>query len=368
MSGELIQAIGELEKERGIPKDVLIDAIESALKTAYKKNFGTNQNVEVQMNSVTGDFKVFCRKLVVDPVEDDKSQISLDEARLIKADAEFGDEIEFEVTPGNFGRIAAQTAKQVVIQRLREAERNIIFDEYASREGEIVAGTVQRTEQRVIVINLGPTEAVMMPQDQIPGEMLSQGQRIKAYISEVKRSAKGPQITVSRSHPHFLRRLFELEVPEIFEGLVEIKSIAREAGYRSKIAVSSRDEKIDPVGACVGPRGMRVQNIVRELNGEKIDIIKWSPDMEAYISNALSPSKVVAVEIDENEKSSRVVVPDHQLSLAIGKEGQNARLAAKLTGWKIDIKSESQAIRRSSPDESPEDSPEDVRRLSGDEE
>lgn len=345
MSAELIQALEELEKERGIPKDVLIDAIESALRTAYKKNFGSNQNVEVQMDGDTGVFTVFCRKTVVEDVIDDKIEISREDAQNINADAQIGDEVEIEVTPGNFGRIAAQTAKQVVIQRLREAERNIIFEEYVNREGEIVAGTVQRTEQRVIIINLGQTEAIMVHQDQIPGETFAQGQRIKVYISEVKRSSKGPQITASRSHPNFLKRLFELEVPEIFDGLVEIKSIAREAGYRSKIAVFSRDEMIDPVGACVGPRGMRVQNIVRELNGEKIDIIKWSPDAEVYIANALSPSKVIEVEVEEEEKTSRVVVPDHQLSLAIGKEGQNARLAAKLTGWKIDIKSESQVYK-----------------------
>jgi len=332
----------ELEKERGIPKEVLIDAIESALRTAYKKNFGSNQNVEVHMDGDTGVFTVYCHKTVVESVTDDKIEISLEEARDINIDAQIGAEVEIEVTPGNFGRIAAQTAKQVVIQRLREAERNIIFDEFVNREGEIVAGTVQRNEQRVIIVNLGQTEAIMVHQDQIPGETFAQGQRIKVYISEVKRSAKGPQITASRSHPNFLKRLFELEVPEIFDGLVEIKSIAREAGYRSKIAVYSRDEMIDPVGACVGPRGMRVQNIVRELNGEKIDIIKWNSDAEVFIANALSPSKVIQVEVDEEEKASRVVVPDHQLSLAIGKEGQNARLAAKLTGWKIDIKSESQ--------------------------
>lgn len=345
MSGELIQALVELEKERGIPKEVLIDAIESALKTAYKKNFGSSQNVEVQMNSETGDVKVFSRKTVAEEVSDVKTEISLEEARLIDSGVQMGDEIEVEVTPSNFGRIAAQTAKQVVIQRLREAERNVIYDEYSSREGEIVAGTVHRTEQKILIINLGQTEAIMLPQDQIPGENFAQGQRIKCYIAEVKKTAKGPQITVSRSHPGFLRRLFELEVPENFEGLVEIKSIAREAGYRSKIAVSSRDDNVDPVGACVGHRGMRVQNIVRELNGEKIDVIKWSQDMSVYIANALSPAKVLQVEIDEAEKSSRVIVPDHQLSLAIGKEGQNARLAAKLTGWKIDIKSESQVFK-----------------------
>ncbi|MGE5371314.1 MAG: transcription termination factor NusA [Solirubrobacterales bacterium] len=342
MSSELFIALGELEKERGIPKEVLIEAIESALKTAYKKNFGSNQNVDIHMDIENGEFRVYARKEIVEECEDDRVQISLAEAREKKADAEAGGELDVEITPANFGRIAAQTAKQVVIQRLREAERTIIYEEYSNREGEIVAGTVQRNEQRVVVINLGPTEAIMLPQDQIPTEYYFNGQRIKTYIYEVKRLAKGPQIYVSRSHPSFLRRLFELEVPEIFEGLVEIKSIAREAGYRSKIAVHSREEKIDPVGACVGPKGIRVQNIVRELNGEKIDIIKYSSDPELYISNALSPAKVIAVEVDEEEKTSRVVVPDHQLSLAIGKEGQNARLAAKLTGWKIDIKSETQ--------------------------
>ncbi|MGE5404232.1 MAG: transcription termination factor NusA, partial [Candidatus Saccharibacteria bacterium] len=345
MSSDSIQTLlSELEKERGIPKEVLLEAIESALKTAYKKNFGSVQNVYVEMDRSTGEFKVYARKEIVEDLEDDRVQITLDDAKAINSEAEIGEEVDIEVTPANFGRIAAQTAKQVVIQRLREAERSLIFEEYSNREGEIVAGTIQRSEQKLIVVNLGPTEAIMLPQDQIPGENYGQGQRLKTYIYEVKRSAKGPQIFVSRSHSNFLKRLFELEVPEIFEGLVEIKSIAREAGYRSKISVYSRDDKIDPVGACVGPRGMRVQNIVRELNGEKIDIIKWSLDMGTYIANALSPSKVLSVEVNEAEKSSRVIVPDNQLSLAIGKEGQNARLAAKLTGWKIDIKSESQAV------------------------
>ncbi|MGE5416644.1 MAG: transcription termination factor NusA [Acidobacteriota bacterium] len=346
MSSDSIQTLLiELEKERGIPKEVLLEAIESALKTAYKKNFGSVQNVNVEMDRSTGEFKVYARKEVVEDFEDDRTQITLENAKAVDSEAEIGSEVDIEVTPANFGRIAAQTAKQVVIQRLREAERSLIFEEYSNREGEIVAGTVQRSEQKLIIVNLGPTEAIMLPQDQIPGEVYGQGQRVKTYIYEVKRSAKGPQIFVSRSHSSFLKRLFELEVPEIFEGLVEIKSIARESGYRSKISVYSRDDKIDPVGACVGPRGMRVQNIVRELNGEKIDIIKWSLDMGTYIANALSPSKVLSVEVNEAEKSSRVVVPDNQLSLAIGKEGQNARLAAKLTGWKIDIKSESQVIK-----------------------
>ncbi|NLU50330.1 MAG: transcription termination/antitermination protein NusA [Syntrophomonadaceae bacterium] len=370
MSGELIQALGEIEKERGIPKEVLIEAIESALKTAYKKNFGSAQNVNVEMNAASGEVRVFACKTVVEQVNDDRLEISLEAARQVNPGVQPGDEIEIEVTPADFGRIAAQTAKQVVIQRLREAERTLIFQEFSEREGEIVTGTIQRVEQRIAVVNLGRTEAIMLPQDQIQNEQYKPGQRIKAYISEVKRTAKGPQIFVSRSHANFLKRLFELEVPEIYDGLVEIKSIAREAGSRSKVAVSSRDEKVDPVGACVGPRGIRVQNIVKELNGEKIDIIKWSKDIEQYIANALSPSKVVSVEIFEEEKMARVVVPDYQLSLAIGKEGQNARLAAKLTAWKIDIKSESQAEAEGGMmvAQGQKNTAEDVRGLSADEE
>jgi len=343
MSSELIQALGEIEKERGIPKEILVEAIESALKTAYKKNFGSLQNVSVRMDMNSGEVKVYAKKTVVESVKDERLEVSLAEARELDPDINIGSDIEVEVTPTDFGRIAAQTAKQVVIQRLREAERSIVFNEFSNRAGEIVAGTVQRVEQKTVIINLGRTEALMGPQDQMPNETYEPGQRVKAYISEVKRSAKGPQIFLSRTHPNFLKRLFELEVPEIYEGLVEIKSIAREAGSRSKISVHSRDDRVDPVGACVGPKGLRVQNIVKELSGEKIDIIKWSPNIEEYIANALSPSKVVSVEAFENEKIARVVVPDYQLSLAIGKEGQNARLAAKLTGWKIDIKSESQA-------------------------
>ncbi|MGE5381156.1 MAG: transcription termination factor NusA [Methylocystaceae bacterium] len=342
MANELIQALTDIEKERGIPKDVLIDAIESALKTAYKKNFGSNQNVTVELNPITGEVTVFARKLVVEEVTDDRTQVSLSEAQESNPELQLDDEMIFEVTPAEFGRIAAQTAKQVVIQRLREAERTLIYDEFSSREGELVTGTVARVEQKIVYLNLGRTEATMLPQDQIASESYYPGMRIKGYIYEVRRSAKGPQVFISRSHPNFLKRLFELEVPEIYDGLVEIKSIAREAGARSKIAVYSRDEKIDPVGSCVGPRGIRVQNIVRELGGEKIDIIKWSTDVAEFVANALSPSRVVYVNVFENEKTARVVVPDYQLSLAIGKEGQNARLAAKLTSWKIDIKSESQ--------------------------
>jgi N utilization substance protein A len=253
------------------------------------------------------------------------------------------DIIELEVTPKDFGRIAAQTAKQVVVQRIREAERGIIYEEFSNREGDIVTGIIQRTEQKNVFIDLGKAEAILAPSEQIAGESYRQWDRIKTYITEVRKTTKGPQILVSRTHPGLLKRLFELEVPEIHDGVVEIKSVSREPGLRSKIAVYSRDENVDPVGACVGHKGMRVQTIVNELRGEKIDIVKWSPDPAKYIANALSPAKVVEVDINEIEKVSKVVVPDYQLSLAIGKEGQNARLAAKLTGWKIDIKSESQA-------------------------
>lgn len=343
MSNELMQALNELEKERGIPKLALIDAIRTALNTAYKKNFGTSQNVTVDLDDYTGEVQVYAQKRVTDEVKDSCQEISLEDAREINPDAEAEDIVNIEITPSNFGRIAAQTAKQVIVQKLREAERSMIFEEFSEREGEVVTGLIQRMESKIVVINLGRTEGIMLPSDQISSERYEVGQRIKGYIYEVKNSSKGPSVFISRAHPYFLKRLFELEVPEIYEGLVEIKSIAREAGARSKISVYSMDDSVDPVGACVGPRGIRVQNIVSELNGEKIDIIKFSKDPEAFIANALSPSKVVAVLVNEEEKKARVIVPDYQLSLAIGKEGQNARLAAKLTGWKIDIKSESQA-------------------------
>ncbi len=343
MSQELIIALRELEKERGIPQKALIEAIKSALNTAYKKNFGTSQNVSVELNQITGEVQVFAQKRVTDDVTDVCLEISLDEAAEIDPTVAVDDVINVEVTPSDFGRIAAQTAKQVVVQKLREAERSLIFEEFSEREGEIVTGAIQRIEAKTIIINLGRTEGIMLPADQIFSERYDVGQRIKGYIYEVKNTSKGPSVFISRTHPYFLKRLFELEVPEIYEGLVEIKTIAREAGARSKISVYSMDEKIDSVGACVGPRGIRVQNIVNELNGEKIDIIKYHKDPEKFIANALSPSKVLSVEIDAEGKKARVIVPDYQLSLAIGKEGQNARLAAKLTGWKIDIKSESQA-------------------------
>jgi transcription termination/antitermination protein NusA len=345
MNAEFIEALDQIEKEKGVSKDVLIDAIEAALISGYKRNYGSAQNVKVYINRENGEVKVFSLKDVVEieeDIEDDLLQISLEEAKEMDSNYEIGDVVEKEVTPKNFGRIAAQTAKQVVVQRIREAERGIIYDEFINKESEIVTGIIQRISKGNVFVNLGKTEAILAPTEQIPGESYNHNDRIKTYIIEVKKTTKGPQILVSRTHPGLVKRLFELEVPEIHDGIVELKSIAREAGSRSKIAVYSRDENVDPVGACVGHKGVRVQTIVDELKGEKIDIIKWSDNPEEFISSALSPSKVLKAVINEKEKSALVIVPDYQLSLAIGKEGQNARLAAKLTGWKIDIKSESQ--------------------------
>lgn len=342
MNIEFIEALHDLEKEKGISTDVLLEAIEAALISAYKKNFASLQNVRVQIDRSTGEVKVFARKDVVETTGDTRTQISLADARKIDPNYNLGDVVEIEVTPRDFGRIAAQTAKQVVVQRIREAERSIIFEEYSNREEDIVTGIVQRKEMSNVYIDLGKTEAILAPSEQMPNENYQHGQRIKTYVVEVRNTPKGPQIMVSRTHPGLLKRLFELEVPEIHDGVVEIKAVAREAGARSKIAVHSRDENIDAVGACVGPKGMRVQTIVNELKGEKIDIVKWSADPTVFVANALSPAKVLSVSTEEGNKIARVIVPDYQLSLAIGKEGQNARLAAKLTGWKIDIKSESQ--------------------------
>ena len=345
MNHEFMEALDELEKDRGIDKDILIDTIEQALLTAYKKNFGSAQNVRVEVDRVKGDVRVFSQRVVVDESDlyDTFLEIELKDAREISPNYELGDIIENEVTPKDFGRIAAQTAKQVVVQRIREAEREIVYNEFMDKENEIVTGEVARVNKNIVYVNLGRIEAIMTQAEQIPGEHYKAGQKIKVYILEVKKTNKGPQIVVSRSHPGLVKRLFEFEVPEIFEGIVQIKSVSREAGSRTKMAVKSIDEKIDPIGACVGPKGSRVKNIVDELGDEKIDIIKYSDDPAEYISASLSPSKVEKVEVNEEEKSALVVVPDYQLSLAIGKEGQNARLAAKLTNWKIDIKSESQA-------------------------
>lgn len=344
MNQEFLNALNEIVENKGIDKEILIETIEQALLTAYKKNFGQAQNVEVEFDRDNGDIKVYSTREVVDESNyyDSFLEIELTEARKISPSYEIGDIIRNEVTPSNFGRIAAQTAKQVVVQRLREAEREIVYNEFMERESEIVDGEITRATPSVVYVDLGKIEGVMTQSEKIDKEVYKEGQRIKVYVVEVKKGSKGPQIIISRSNPGLVKRLFELEVPEIEQGIVQIKSIAREAGSRTKMAVKSLDEKIDPIGACVGPKGSRVKNIVDELGDEKIDIIKYSDDSAEFISASLSPSKVVKVDVDEEEKSALVVVPDYQLSLAIGKDGQNARLAAKLTGWKIDIKSESQ--------------------------
>ena len=345
MNKEFIRAIEDLEKEKHISKEILLEAIESALVSAYKKNYGTSQNVRVDINEETGDINVYMRMDVVsdEDFEDDLTQITLEEAMEIDPRYEVGDVVEYQVTPRDFGRIAAQTAKQVVVQRIREAEREMVFDNFITRQGEIVTGTVQRVSNDTLFINVGNTEGILSPNEQVPGEHYNINDRLKVYIMDVRKSNKGPQVFLSRSHPGLVKRLFELEVPEIEDGTVEIKGIAREAGSRTKMAVYTQFENVDPVGACVGTRGNRVQAIVDELHGEKIDIITWSEDPEVLIANVLSPSKVEKVIIpNPEEKSAIVVVPDYQLSLAIGKEGQNVRLAARGSGWKIDIKSHSQ--------------------------
>lgn len=343
MNKELLSAIEYLSKEKGVTADVICDSLEAVLITAYKKEYDGNPNATVRLDRLTGDYSIVSPKTVVAEVADEENEISLEDARAIDKGYEEGDEILVDVTPKNFGRIAAQAAKQVMIQRLREAERNIVYDEFYGRTDDIITGIIQRIEQKNVYIDLGKAEAVLPYSEQIPTEEYTVGQRIKCYVVEVRNSPKGAQIQLSRTHPGLLKRLFELEVPEIYDGVVELHSVVREPGKRSKIAVYSRDPNVDCVGACVGPKGARVQNIVMELQNEKIDIVKWDEDPAVYIANALSPAQVVSVTIDEGAKSSVVVVPDYQLSLAIGKAGQNARLAAKLTNWKIDIKSESQA-------------------------
>lgn len=361
MSKELLNALDALETEKGIKKEIVIDALEQALVSAYKRNYDKAQNVEVEFDKRKGDIKVYSVKEVVNNVFDSRLEVSLEDALEINKAYEVGDTIRFEVTPRDFGRIAAQTAKQVIMQRVREEERQMIYDQYSKYENEIVSGEVERHDSRYIYVNLGNVEAVLSKKDQVPGEVYKSHDRIKVYIYKVvdpsannnerevenkdgkkRRKNRGPQVYVSRSHPDLLKRLFENEVPEIFDGTVEIKSIAREAGDRAKVAVYSAEEGVDPIGTCVGPRGERVQAIVNELNGEKMDIIEWSEDPAKYISNALNPANIVEVRFDpENERVCTVIVPDDQLSLAIGKRGQNARLAAHLTGYKIDIKSES---------------------------
>jgi len=341
MKSEFVTAIAQLAAEKNLPREVVFEAVEVALASAYKKDNLAQSNVVVKINTDDGSMRVFTTRTVVEELVDDKIEMSLDEARRMRPDASIGDVFEFEATPANAGRIAAQTAKQVVLQRLREAEREVVYEEYSGKEGDIVSGVVQRLEGRNVIIDLGKTEAVLPPPEQVRTEHYRSGQRLKVLLTEVFKAAKGPQVVVSRTHKNLLRRLFELEVPEIFKGIVEIKSIAREAGYRSKVAVYSRQEGVDPVGACVGMRGIRIQNVVNELNGERIDVVVWDPEPSRFVANALSPAQVVSVMTHDEENTAEVVVPDRQLSLAIGKEGQNARLAAKLTGWRIDIKSQS---------------------------
>ncbi|AMX84003.1 transcription termination/antitermination protein NusA [Geobacillus subterraneus] len=343
MNTQLLEALADLMREKGISKEVVMEAIEAALVSAYKRNFGQAQNVRVDLNMDTGTIRVLARKDVVEEVTDPRLEISLEEAQRLNPNYQIGDVVELEVTPRDFGRIAAQTAKQVVTQRVREAERSIIYAEFVDREEDIMTGIVQRIDPRFVYVSLGKAEALLPANEQMPNETYKPHDRLKVYITKVEKTTKGPQIFVSRTHPGLLKRLFELEVPEIYDGTVEIKSIAREAGDRSKISVHSDNPEVDPVGACVGPKGQRVQAIVDELNGEKIDIVRWSADPVEFVASALSPAKVLRVIVNEEQKATTVIVPDYQLSLAIGKRGQNARLAAKLTGWKIDIKSESEA-------------------------
>ena len=340
---ELILALEDLEKEKGIKKEYLLESIESALVTAYKRNFDALENVKVVMDKQTGATYVYSIKEVVERANDPVQEISLDEAKKINKSIQIGDNVEIEIVPKNFGRIAAQTAKQVIVQKIREAEREILYNDYSDKKGEIVSGPIQKAERGIVVMDLGKLEGVMPLKEQIPTENYNVNDKIKAYVVDVEKGEKGaPQVIVSRSHPDFVRKLLEFEIPEIYEGLIEIKSVSRDPGKRSKVAVYSQDPNIDPVGSCVGQRGIRIQNVINELHGEKIDVIEWNPDISIYIAAALLPAKIMAVDSKEDEKFAQVIVPDDQLSLAIGKAGQNARLAARLTNWKIDIKSESQ--------------------------
>ena len=345
---ELIDALNQLQKEKHIEKEVIMQAIEDSLVAACNRDFGKNAVVKVNMDRETGDISVYVEKTVVEEVEDPATEISLADAKMIRFHYELGDVVNIEVTPKNFGRIAAQHARSVIVQKIKEEESRVVFEHFAHKEKDIVTGVVQRCNGKNISVSLDDkTDAVLTEKEQVKGEVFKPTDRIKLYIVEVKDTNKGPKILVSRTHPELVKRLFEKEVAEVYDGTVEIKSIAREAGSRTKIAVASNDPNVDPVGACVGINGARVNAIVSDLRGEKIDIIEWNDDPAVLIENALSPSNVISVEVDEEEKSARVVVPDYQLSLAIGKEGQNARLAAKLTGYKIDIKSESQAAELS---------------------
>ncbi|MDD3655577.1 MAG: transcription termination factor NusA [Atribacterota bacterium] len=344
MNIDLIKILDEIEKEKGIPKEVILDAIEISLVSAYKKNFVQGKDtVEINIDKESGKVQVLSKKIVVEEVKKPNLEIDMGQAQQYKkGNIKLGDEINVEITPEEFGRIATQTAKQVIVQKIREAERKAIYERYIDKVRDIVTGIVQRQEHYNYIIDLGKTEAILPPNEQVKSEAYNKGKRMKFYVVEVKKTSKGPRIILSRTHPDLLKRLFELEVPEIHEGLVEIKQIAREAGKRSKIAVTSRDNMVDSIGSCIGDRGSRIKSIMTELQEEKIDIIKWHEDDKIFIANSLNPAKVLLVKLFEKEKRALVVVNDQQLSLSIGKEGQNARLAAKLTGWKIDIKSESQ--------------------------
>jgi N utilization substance protein A len=338
MKSDLYTAIAQLAAERGIPREAVLSSVEHALKTVYKKMENTEEDVDVTIDSGSSSIQVYLLKRVVEEIEDPLNDILLPEALTLSPTASIGDVLRIERTPDNFGRIAAQTAKQVVLQRIRDYERDTVYEEFADRQGEVINGTVQRADARAVIVELGKAEAVMPAREQVPTERYRAGQRIKVLLLEVNKDPKGPQLIVSRSHPNLIRRLFEIEVPEIYSGAVEIMAIAREPGLRSKVAVAARQEKVDPVGSCVGVRGVRIQNIVNELYGEKIDVIEWSPDTSTFIANALSPAKPTNVALSEAENIATVIVPSDQMSLAIGKEGQNARLAYKLTNWRIDIK------------------------------
>ncbi len=340
---ELISALNELERDRGIAKDLVLEALETSLVTACKKNFNSDQPVKVIIDRENGDIEVYASKEVVEEVYDDAIEITLEDARDINVHYELGDFADVRVTPRDFGRISAQTAKQVVLQKIREAERTILYDKLKEREKEIVMAIIQRRNKNNLIVSFDDIEAILPPSEQIEGEMFERNERVQVYVTEIKQTTKGPSVTVSRTHPELVKRLFEQNITEIYDGTVEIKSISREAGSRTKIAVYSKDENVDAVGACVGQNGMRVNHIVKELKGEKVDIINWSENPVEYITEALSPSKVVTVVVDEENHTAKAVVPDNQLSLAIGKFGQNVRLAVRLTDWKIDIKSESQA-------------------------
>ena len=345
MNGDFIEALRQIEKEKEIPFATLLKTLEVALGKAYKKHYGVTGDVVVHIDTSKNAFKFSAEKVVVEDVTNEHAEMSLETARKFNADAMMGDMIPVTVTPENFGRIAAQTARQVMMQEFRETEREKVFDEYNAKIGEVATGIVQRAEMGNVYINIGKLEALLPKQEQVPGEPYRFNDRIKVYLLEVRKSTRGPQVILSRSHPSLIRRLFELEVPEIADGSVMIKSVAREAGARSKIAVASIDDKIDPVGACVGHRGVRVQSVVSELYDEKIDIVRWSADVKQFVAESLSPAKSVQVKVNEEKKSCFVLVPDSMLSLAIGKSGQNVRLAARLTGWRIDIRSESQEAK-----------------------